>query len=460
MPAPPKILVIGGGISGLACAFRLHAMKLPVLLVERNARFGGIIDTIEKDGFRFDIGPQSFLSTAPLESLITELALSSELLRAKPRAPRYILHHGRLVAAPLSPPALLTTPLFGWRTKLRIFAEPFRRTRSPDADESVAAFVRRKFGEDLLANLVAPFISGVYAGDPEWLSLASAFPIARRLEAEHGSLIRGALKSMRNGAPSRPLLSTFRNGLATLTGAMATRLGDCARINCEVAMIRRGASGEEAGFNVALSCGRSIEPMHVSAIIVATPTEQAARLLGVIEPRISETLGHIEYASVAEIAAGYRLKNISSPMLRERGGFGFLVPRSEGLRSLGTVWTSTLFPGRAPEGAASFTTFMGGATDPAIRGCTDDQIAATAHAELARILDIRGTPLVQQVARWDRALPQYNIGHGAIIRSLEESCAGVPGLFLAGNYLTGPSLGACIEQANTVAESVAKFCSP
>ena len=233
-------------------------MNLPVLLVERSARFGGVIDTVEKDGFHFDIGPQSFLSTAPLESLIAELNLGAELLRAEPRAPRYILHRGRLVAAPLSPPSLLTTPLFGWRTKLRLLAEPLRRTRPPDADESVAAFVRRKFGDDILANLVAPFISGVYAGDPEWLSLASAFPPLRRLEAEHGSILRGALKSMRNktGPRTRPSLCNFRGGLTTLTRAMAAALGDSARTAPKCAMLRPGAPGEPPGFNVALSCER------------------------------------------------------------------------------------------------------------------------------------------------------------------------------------------------------------
>jgi oxygen-dependent protoporphyrinogen oxidase len=451
--------VIGGGISGLACALRLHAMKLPVLLVERGPHLGGVIDTVEKDGFRFDIGPQSFLATPPLQSLISELGLESELLRAAPRAPRYILHGGRLVAAPLSPPALFATPLFGWRTKLRLLAEPFQRTHPPETDESVAAFIRRKFGDDILNNLVSPFISGVYAGDPEWLSLPSAFPPLRRHEAEHGSIIRGMLKSMRGskGPRSRPSLCNFRGGMVALAGAMATHLGDCARTGAEVAMIRRNAPGEAEGFSVALSSGGTIEPLHVSSVVVATPTEQAARLLGPIEQRFADALARIEYAPVAEVGAGYRVEDIAEPKLRGRGGFGFLVPRSEGLRSLGTVFNSFLFPGRAPEDMVSFTTFLGGATDPAIRGCSQQEIAATAHAELSRVLGIRAAPIVQHVAQWDRALPQYNLGHGGIVQSLTEACPDTPGLFLAGNYLTGPSLGACVEQSNHVAEQVAQF---
>jgi oxygen-dependent protoporphyrinogen oxidase len=160
---------------------------------------------------------------------------------------------------------------------------------------------------------------------------------------------------------------------------------------------------------------------------------------------------------VAQVGAGYRAADIAEPDLRERGGFGFLVPRAEGLRSLGTVFTSFLFARRAPEGMASFTTFLGGATDRAIRDCNDNEITAIAHTDLSRVLALRGTPVVQHVARWDRALPQYNIGHSEIVRSLGDLCAGIPGLFLAGNYLAGPSLGACMEQANKAAEEVAAF---
>jgi oxygen-dependent protoporphyrinogen oxidase len=462
VPASANILVIGGGISGLACAFRLRSLNLPVLLAERSGRFGGVIDTVEKSGFRFDVGPQSFLSTAALEKIIGELNLTAELLHADPRAPRYILSGGRLLAAPLSPPALLRSTLIGWRTKLRLLSEPFRCTHPPEGDESIAAFVRRKFGDDLLANLAAPFVSGVYAGDPEKLSLASAFPALRRFEREHGSVIRGALKSRRKGGRGHGSLCNFRGGMVTLTQSLAATLGQQARSGAEVAMIRRSAPGESPGFNVALSNRGSIEPIRVSAVVVATPADQAARLLAGIEPRFAEALGRLEYAAVAQASAGYRLAEIAEPRLRQRAGFGFLVPRSEGLRTLGTVWNSFLFSGRAPDSPArmaSFTSFLGGATDPEVRTWPDEEVTATAHTELARVLGIRGAPVVQHLSRWERALPQYNLGHAGIVRTLGELCAGIPGLFLAGNYLAGPSLGACVEQANKTAEEVARFCA-
>lgn len=462
VPAPHNILVIGGGISGLACAWRLGALGLPALLLERRGRFGGVIDTIEKDGFRLDIGPQSFLANEALETLIAELNLAGELLRADPRAPRYILLSGRLVPAPLSPPALLRTPLIGWRTKLRLLSEPFRRTHPPEADESIADFVRRKFGQDLLNNLVAPFVSGVYAGDPEELSLASAFPAIHRFEQEYGSVIRGAMKSRRKGQRTRASLCNFRAGMVTLTQSLVAKLGHRAKCGAEVVMIRRSAPGEPPGFDVAWSHDGSIEPLWVSAIIVATPTDQAARLLTGIEPRFAEELARVEYAPVAQVSAGYRRAEISEAKLRHTGGFGFLVPRSEGLRLLGTVWNSCLFSGRAPDGPekmVSLTSFLGGATDPEIRSRSEEDIAGTAQAELSRVLGIRGSPVVQHVARWERALPQYNLGHSRIVRTLGELCAATPGLFLAGNYLAGPSLGACVEQANKIAEEVARFCA-
>jgi protoporphyrinogen/coproporphyrinogen III oxidase len=458
--ASSKALVIGGGISGLACAWRLRQLGLPALLLERSPRFGGVIDTVEQDGFRFDVGPQSFTNTQALSELIDELGLRSELLRADPRAPRYILKSGRLVPAPLAPPQLLLTPLLSLRTKLRILSEPFRHTRPPDTDESVAAFVRRKFGADLLANLVAPFVSGVWAGDPERLSLASAFPAMRRLEERYGSVIRGAMKQRRKSGGSRPSLCNFRGGLSVLVAALAARLGESALTDAEIATIRRLPGTTSHGFEVTYKLGGATQSLSIGALIVATPAEETARLLYGIAPGFSELVGRIEYAGVTQVSAGYRLEQINRRNTKGGlEGFGFLVPRSEGLRLLGTVWNSSLFPGRAPEGAASFTSFLGGMTDPEIVSYRLERIAAIAHSELSSVLGISGAPVAQHVARWQRALPQYNIGHQSVTADLRNLCARTPGIFLAGNYFAGPSIGACVEHANEVASNVARFCS-
>lgn len=458
MPDLSHIPVIGGGISGLACAWRLKQLGLPVLLLERRPRFGGVIDTLDHDSFRFDIGPQSFMNTQAVSELIAELGLGSELLQADPRAPRYILKHGRLVPAPLTPPQLLFTPLLSVGTKLRILSEPFRRARPPDADESIAGFVRRKFGPDLLANLVAPLVSGVWAGDPEKLSLASSFPGVRRLEERYGSVIRGQMKERAKNGAGRPSLCNFPGGIKRLVDALAAKLGEAALAGAELVAIRASSAPQPRSFELKYKVGGAMQSLTSTAVVVATPADETARVLNGLAPAFGESLGRIEYAGVAQVSAGYGLEQINY-WNAEKGleGFGFLVPRTEGLRLLGTVWNSSLFQERAPTGMATFTSFLGGATDPEILSKTPEQIAAIANSELASILGITGEPAGQHVSCWRRALPQYNIGHQAIVSAVRDLTARMPGLFLAGNYFAGPSIGACIENANDVARNVARF---
>ena len=460
MSAPSQIPVIGGGISGLACAWRLKQLGLPVLLLERSPRFGGVIDTVDQDSFRFDIGPQSFTNTQPLSKLIGELGLQGELLQADPRAPRYILKHGRLVPAPLTPPQLLLTPLLSVGTKLRIFSEPLRRTRPPDVDESIAAFVRRKFGSDLLANLVAPFVSGVWAGDPEKLSLASSFPGVRQVEERYGSVIRGQLKQRRKNGSGRPALCNFPGGIKRLVDTLAAKLGDSALTNAEIVTIRTSSGEKKRTFELAYNLGGAMQSLTSTALVVATPAGDAARLLHGIAPGFGESLGRIEYAGVAQVSAGYGLEQIAY-WNAEKGleGFGFLVPRTEGLRLLGTVWNSSLFGERAPTGMATFTSFLGGMTDPEILSKSLGEIAAIANSELGSILGITGEPAGQHVSCWQRALPQYHIGHQRVLSAVRDLAARTSGLFLAGNYFAGPAIGASIENANEVARNIARFYS-
>jgi protoporphyrinogen/coproporphyrinogen III oxidase len=444
----------------LACAWRLKQLGLPVLLLERNSRFGGVIDTVDQDGFRFDIGPQSFTNSPAISELIDELGLRNELLQADPRAPRYILKNARLAPAPLSPTQLLLTPLLSLGTKLRILSEPFRNTRPPDTDESIAAFVKRKFGPDLLTNLVGPFVSGVWAGDPEKLSLASSFPSVRNLEERYGSVIRGQMKQRRKKGGSQPSLCNFRGGLRALITTLASKLGGSALSRAEIIALRRSSGVNAKTFDLTYKLDGATQSMSCAAVVLATPSDETGRLLNGIAPRFGELLGRIDYASVAQVSVGYGLEQISY-WNAEKGlaGFGFLVPRTEGLRLLGTVWNSALFAERAPIGMASFTSFLGGMTDPEIVSHSPNQIAAIAHSELASVLGITGEPAGQHVSCWQRALPQYNIGHQRMVSALGDLTARTPGIFLAGNYFAGPSIGACVENANEVARNVARFCS-
>ena len=446
---PFPAIVIGGGISGLACAYHLQRAGIPVRLLDAGVRPGGVISTKEQDGFRFELGPQSFLSTEPPLKLIDGLGLKDQLLRADPRAPRYILLHGKLIPAPLAPPSLLTTPLLGPQTKWRLFTEMLRHTHPPATDESVAAFVRRKFGDELLDRLVAPFVSGVYAGDPEKLSLRASFPKLHEFETKYGSVLRGAMKSRpAKGAP-RPGLCSFRDGMETLPRALAARLGDAVVSETIVLGMRRGKSNGKSSFEVDVVRGNHRETLLASAVIVAAPVDAASEILKGVSDKFAAPFARIEYAPVAVVAAGYRRDQV-----RHVGnGFGFLVPRSEGLRVLGTVWNSSLFPGHAPENMSCFTSFAGGATDPKLCGKSDDEIAEIICTEVGRVFGITGPPVTRAIHRYARALPQYNLGHSEIVSALGAAASSVQGLFLTGNYLSGPSIGSCVEQANQTADA-------
>ncbi len=419
-------------------------------VLDAGIRPGGVISTQEQDGFRFELGPQSFLSTEPLLKLIDGLGLKDQLLRADPRAPRYILFRGQLVPAPLAPPSLLTTPLLGSQTKWRLFTEMLRHTHPPTTDESIAAFVRRKFGDELLDRLVAPFVSGVYAGDPEKLSLRASFPKLHEFETKYGSVLRGAMKSRpARGAP-HPGLCSFRDGMETLPRALAARLGDAVVSETIAVGARRGKANGKSSFELDVMRRNHPETLLASTVVIAAPADAASEILKGVSDKFAAPFARIEYAPVAVVAAGYRRDQV-----RHAGdGFGFLVPRSEGLRVLGTVWNSSLFPGRAPENMVSFTSFAGGATDPELCGLSDDQIAETICSEVGRVLGITGPPVTRMIHRYARALPQYNLGNSETISALGAATSAVQGLFLTGNYLSGPSIGSCIEQANQTADAV------
>jgi protoporphyrinogen/coproporphyrinogen III oxidase len=447
---PFPAIVVGGGISGLVCAYRLQQAGISVRVLEASDRPGGVIATEEQDGFRFELGPQSFLSTEPLLNLIDALGLKNDLLHADPRAPRYILFRGKLVPAPLAPPSLLTTPLLSVQTKWRLVTEMFRRTTPPTSDESISSFVRRKFGDELLDQLVAPFVSGVYAGDPEKLSLRASFPKLHEFETKYGSVLRGAMKSRpAKGAP-RPGLCSFREGMETLPRSLAAKLGDALLTETTVTAARPGKANGNSTFEVDVIRNGHRETLVASALIVAAPVNAASEILKDVSDKFAAPFARVEYAPVAVVAAGYR-----GDQIRHAGnGFGFLVPRSERRRVLGTVWNSSLFPGRAPEDMTCFTSFAGGATDPELFTKSDDEIAEIICGEVGRILGITGPPVTYLVNRYPRALPQYNLGHSETVSELEAAASAIPGLFLTGNYLSGPSIGSCIDQADQTAEAV------
>jgi len=441
---------VGAGISGLACAYALKKSGMDVLLLEENDSPGGMIRSVEDRGFLFETGPQSFSTTAAISALVQDLDLPGEFVSAPARSPRYILIDGnKLKPVPFSPSAFLGSSLLRWSTKLSILREPFRKSVPPDEDESVADFVRRKFSLELLNLLVGPFISGIYAGDPEKISLRAAFPTLYEAEKRAGSILRGmkAIAEKRAGPRVKPTLASFRRGNQTLIGALAGKLEDSLRTGVSVIQIFRGESGS---FELLANTAHGPAQFQTAQIVMATPTYVAASLLRPLAPAAANALSQIEYAPVAVVTLGYRRGDV----MHSLDGFGFLVPSNENLYILGTIWNSSLFLNRTPQRDVLLTSFVGGATEPESASWPAGDLTDQVHSELTPILGIKSQPFVSRVTAHEKAIPQYNLGHAARIATIRADLANVPGLYLVGNYLRGPSIGACIEQAQDVAESI------
>lgn len=449
---PRHVIVVGAGISGLACALELKELGVSVRILETAGRAGGLIATEQNKGFLFESGPQSFQLTAELHELVRLAGCQSELLEANPQSPRYVLRRGKLYPAPMSPPAVLTSSLLSVGSKMRILSEPFRRSQPIAQDESFADFVRRRFGTEILDHLAGPFVSGVFAGDPEKLSLRSAFPSLAVWEEEYGSVIRGAMKSRGRGERVRPSCASFRGGMATLLHSAAQTVEGALVSDATVHSVQ-----STPGSGWTLHCSGSMQPatLLADAVVVATPAYVAAKLLAPVAEGVASALAGIPYAPIAVVNQGYRRRDVGHAL----DGFGFLVPRTEKLRTLGVIWNSSLFPGRCPEGTAQITSFLGGATDPKILEMDDTQIGNQIHKEVAEILQIGAPPIAQRVWRHDHALPQYNLGHMQKVAAIGEELRHLPGLFIAGNYLDGPSIGSCVSEGFRRAQSVRDYLS-
>ncbi len=454
-------VIIGAGISGLVAAHRLKKMGRAPLLLECGDRVGGVICSRDAEGFLIECGPNSLRGSHELLDLVEELDLTGALVTGDPRAPAYVYAGGQLHAVPMSPPALVKTKLISNSAKLRLLREPFVKARHESAEESVASFVRRRLGDEVLERLVEPFLSGVYAGNPEELSIQACFPKLAEFEAEAGGILRGALRSARQsrkearktpGERKRSLrpyrLCSFRQGLSALPEALSKALGDSLLTSARIAGINK--NGSAGGFEIRVEHQGAIKTINSPALVVSTPAYVTAQLLDNAAPGIAALAAEIPYVSIASVPLAYRAEQVA----RKLDGFGFLAPRGEGLRTLGSIWNSSLFPGRAPEGWIYMTNFIGGATDPEAVKLGDEELIRTVHNDLSKVLGISGDPRRLPITRYERAIPQYELGHAARVERIESELRNISGLWLAGNYLRGISLGDCIKQAERVAIEV------
>ncbi|MFQ5627735.1 MAG: protoporphyrinogen oxidase [bacterium] len=449
------VCIIGAGITGLTLAYRLKKAGLQVAVLEKQPRAGGVIRTETFDGFLFDQGPNSTLTKTPqLETLIDEIGLRERVCFANDQASnRYILKHGRLCKLPMSPPAFLASNLLSWRGKLRIFAEPFIKPRREQTPESLADFVRRRLGQEALDYLVNPFIAGVYAGDPEKIDLQSALPRLAELERKHGGLIRGAIAKKRQSkakelstGPTGRLLS-FDDGMHVLADTLAQKLNDVLIVNAAVTAIRQAHENVEVSWQYAQG---KTKKLAARKLVLAAPAKTSADLLEQLSPEIAEALRKIIYAPVAVAFHGYQKAHIRNPL----DGFGFLAPEKENCKILGAIWSSTIFPNRAPEGHAALTTFVGGARQPELAQKSENELFEIIEAELGAHLGVEGAPAVRKMKLWPKAIPQYGLQHVAILTQIEAFEKRHPGVRIAGNFRQGVSVGDCVDYAHALAQEI------
>ena len=480
-----RVAIIGGGISGLAAAYRLHELlpQAELALFESSNRLGGILDTVERDGFLIERSADNFLATpAAAVDLCRQLGMESELLptnEARRRA--FVVSGGRLQPIPegfylMSPRKLwplLRSPVLSIRGKLRLLAEPlFPRGQSVSAssetrsDESVAAFARRRLGREVFERLVQPLVAGIYTADPEKLSMAATMPQFLEFERRFSSVLRATL-SRANNAPATDeaggarygLFKAPAQGMQSLVARLASRLPpDSISLNTQVTGIAptngtwslstnpkseiRGSTG---------LTGANSQP-HFDAVILAAPAYAGSELLESVDKPLAVELAAIEYAGCVVASFGFHRHQIKRPL----DGFGFVVPHVEKRRIIAASFASLKFPGRAPTDDVVIRVFLGGAMRPELLDLADSDIQRIATDELADLLHITGLPLIADIARWPHSMPQYQIGHLDRVARIEQRVAQHPTLALAGNAYRGVGIPYCIASGQAAAERIAR----
>ncbi|HEX7572320.1 MAG TPA: protoporphyrinogen oxidase [Bacteroidota bacterium] len=452
------VIIVGAGISGLTVAYFLRRAGVSVTVLDPGDVPGGTMQTVMDGEWMVETGPNSALETTPLfGEMFDGLGIAGERLYAAAAAERrYILRDALLHPLPMSPGAFLTSSLWSVAGKLRLMKEPFvgRGTE----EETVAQFVRRRLGEEFLEYAINPFVAGVYAGDPAALSVRAAFPKLYALEERYGGLIRGMVRGAgerrkrAEKAKDRARMFSFRGGMQTFPIALGRYLGDGLRLKCTATSVgRNDPPGGGPAFVVRYR--REGEPgsLEAPALVLAVPAYIAGDFVRPFSASLGAALERIFYPPVAEVFLGFPDSQVGRPL----DGFGYLIPEKEKRKILGTIWSSVLFPGRAPAGHVALTTFVGGARQPLLAGLDDRDLIRTVASELRSLMGVTGDPVYAKIIRWEKAIPQYNLGHLALVEEIRVLERQVPGLYLCGNYRGGIAVGDCLMSGESLARRIA-----
>ena len=448
------VAVVGGGIAGLSAAYELIQQGRRVRVLESTGRPGGVILTERFDGWTVDAGPDSLLTQKPAAvALCRELGLTARLHPTlKPRT-SFVLRDGRLhqlaegsfLGFPLSATALARSSLFSWPGRIRMGLEPFIARRTDPAEESIGAFVQRRFGHEAAAYLADPLLAGIHAGDADRLSARALFPRLVGAEAQSGSVLR-AFRQLRTAPAADGAFVSLPGGTGELVERLVAAL-PADTVACGVAV--QSLSREGGVFVLRTSLG---EPVRAHAVILAVPAYVAGQLLAGLAPDTAALCGQVRYSSTATVALGYRRDQIRHPL----NGSGFLVPKAEGSPLLAGTWVSSKWPGRAPEGHVLMRAFFGGGRDPRRLDQSDAELTSLAHEHMSLHSGISGAPLFSRIYRWTNRSPQFEVGHTARVAAIEQGLARIPGLFVAGSGFRAIGIPDCIADGRAMAAQAAQ----
>jgi oxygen-dependent protoporphyrinogen oxidase len=454
-----SVIIIGGGIAGLTAGFKLQNAGFDITLLEKSSRIGGVINTIKQDGYLVETGPNTILETSPVvTALVNDCGLQNEKLYADYKSnKRYIVRNNKTIPLPMSPPAFIVSPLFSLFAKLRLVQEPFIKKWDNSFEESLSQFVLRRLGVEFLDYAINPFVAGVSAGDPDNLGVKHGFPKLFALEQKYGSLIGGQIKGARERkrsgetAKHRAKMFSFTKGLKTLPARLGEGLESGIHYNVTVGDITQ----KKDGFKVVAKDDNNIKVIFSGDIVLyaANAYEMKDITLNAKKNETFSELQDIYFPPVAVLGLGFRKENINHAL----DGFGVLIPKKERYNILGTLFSSTLFQNRAPDGHALLTVFVGGSRQPENALLPEDKLITMAVADLDKLLGVTSVPEFVYKKIWKKAIPQYEVGYGKYKDGITSLEGQFKGLFFTGNYRGGISVADTIVNSDSVAQRIIDF---